>query len=345
MPLRPSLLPSTSLPLSPSVSVPVRVPASRVVFALVAGLAVSLGATAARAQNVSNPTFAYVKPEEKPPEIVEWKSQVKGGFVATTGNSRATTATFGGSASRKEGMNKLALDAGAAYGRSNVRAVTSGNGDTVLDRGELGRLGTTSTNNWFGKGRYDRFFTINNAIYLMGNIGSDKVAGKTLTGGGQLGYSRQLLKSDHHLVLVEAGYDLSFEKYETVPMGAPSSVSVQSARFFAGEQWKVSDATGVFANFEALFNLNKEGALSVSDDTGATKSVSAFKDTRLNGKAGITTTLWKDLSFGFSFTLHYDQNPAPLGLPSGATSFAADYVPFANKLDTITEASLILTLL
>jgi len=314
--------------------------------ALAAGVVLDLfAAGTAHAQNVAAPTFAYGKPEEKPPETVEWKAQVKGGLIVTSGNSQAQTESFGGSASRKEGMNKVALDAGAAYGRSNVRSFDNADADGVVDRGELGRTSTTSTNNWFGKARYDRFLTANNAAYLMGNIGADKVAGKKLVGGGQIGYSRQLLKSEHHLLVAEAGYDLAFESYVTVPADAPSSVSVHSARVFAGEQWKVSEATGVFANVEALFNLNKENALRATDDTGATKEVKAFKDTRVNGKAGLTTTLWKNLSFGFSFTFHYDNNPAPLALPSGAMSFGTAYVPFSNKWDTVTEASLIVTLL
>jgi len=299
----------------------------------------------AHAQNVSTPNFSYGKSEEKPPEGVEWKAQVKGGLIVTSGNSQAQTESFAGSASRKEGMNKLALDAGGAYGRSNVRSFLNTNNDTVVDRGELTRVSTTSTNNWFTKGRYDRFFTANNAAYLMGNIASDKVAGKKLMGGGQIGYSRQLLATDAHLVLAEIGYDLSFESYVTVPANAPGSATVHSARLFLGEQWKVSQATGVFANAEALFNLNEEDALRSTDNTGGTKGVKAFKDTRVNGKAGLTTTLWKNLSFGFSFALRYDNNPAPVALPSGATAFAAGFVPFSKRLDTVTEASLILTLL
>ncbi|HSS40162.1 MAG TPA: hypothetical protein VLT58_15450 [Polyangia bacterium] len=88
-------------------------------------LVIVTAAASARAQ--SNPTFTYAKPEEvkvdpskpvTPP--VEWKAQVKGGLMVTSGNSQTTNGVFAASASRKEGNNKLALDGGAAYGHSNV---------------------------------------------------------------------------------------------------------------------------------------------------------------------------------------------------------------------------------
>ena len=49
-----------------------------------------------------------------------------------------------------------------------------------------------------------------------------------------------------------------------------------------------------------------------------------------------------------TFTLRYDQNPAPLPIPSGSPAgsvFAAGFVPFAEKTDTLTDLSLIYTFL
>ena len=48
------------------------------------------------------------------------------------------------------------------------------------------------------------------------------------------------------------------------------------------------------------------------------------------------------------FTLKYDQNPAPRPVPSGSpagTSYAATFLPFADKVDTLTEATLVYTFL
>ena len=124
---------------------------------------------------------------------------------------------------------------------------------------------------------------------------------------------------------------------------ALDAVAIHSARLYVGELFSLTKETGITGGLEALFNLNKEQALDASDSTGATKGVSAFKDTRLIGKVGLTTVLHKSLSFGFGFTLKYDQNPAPR--PSGGAMLAADFQPFSDKVDTLTEASLLYTFL
>jgi hypothetical protein len=97
---------------------------------------------------------------------------------------------------------------------------------------------------------------------------------------------------------------------------------------------------------EALFNLNKEGkAINVS--TGM-PGVDPLNDTRVVGKVGLTTTLLKSLSMSFGFTLRYDQNPAPRPVPSGSpagSSYAPMFQPFAEKVDTLTEATLVYTFL
>jgi hypothetical protein len=249
-----------------------------------------------------------------------------------------------GAVSRKANGNKFAFEAGAAYGRSSVLVARDLDGDKAISGpDELTREDSTSTNNWATRARYDRFITTNNAAYLLGQVGADRIAGKKLVGGGQVGYSRQLYASVRQTAVAELGYDLSFESY----VSGADGVTVHSARMFAGELFKLTEATGLYANAEVLLNLNHENALVATDTTGQSKGVDAFKDTRMIGKAGLTTTLWKNLGFGFGVTVKYDQNPAPRPTIKGFAygSSAMPYQPFADKLDVITEASLILTLL
>jgi hypothetical protein len=310
--------------------------------------------TAVPALAQTNPTFTYGKPDEAkpgtpPPPAVEWKAQVKGGFTSTSGNSQTVGGVLGGTASRKEGNNRLGVDVAAAYGRSNILTPTLDTTTSPPVITALPRNDVETTNNWLAKGRYDRFFTTNNAGYASAQAAADRIAGKAFFGGGQIGYSRQLYKSAMHLAVAEIGYDFSYESYVQVPMMTRDAVTVHSARVFAGETLTLTPATGITASVEALFNLNKEDkALNVS--TGM-PGVDAFKDTRVNGKLGLTTTLYKKLSVGFGFTLRYDQNPAPLPIPSGApagTTFsptAFPTPPFADKIDTLTEATLIYTFL
>ncbi|HVY40771.1 MAG TPA: DUF481 domain-containing protein [Polyangia bacterium] len=317
---------------------------------LVIALVLAASATA-RAQ--SNPTFTFAKPEEvkvdpaapvTPP--VEWKAQAKGGLMVTSGNSQTTNGTIAASASRKQGNNKLALDGGAAYGHSNVLQANASDPTmpTVID--SVSRQDVETTNNWLVKGRYDRFFTTNNSGYASAQAAADKIAGKSFFGGGQVGYSRQLYKSAMHTTLAEIGYDFSYERYVQSPGKVLEPITIHSARLFAGETLKLSPETGINASVEAFFNLNKE--TKALDASNGQQGVDAFHDTRVVGKVGLTTTLRKRLSIGFGFTVRYDQNPAPLPIPSGAPSgaaYAMGFQPFAEKVDTLTEINLIYTFL
>jgi hypothetical protein len=312
---------------------------------------------AAPALAQTNPTFTFAKPDAPkaadatkpgtpPPPAVEWKAMAKAGFTMTSGNSQTTGFVAAGNVSRKEGNNKVAFDANAAYGRSNVITPVYDNPAAPSAITAIDRTDIETTNNWLVKGRYDRFFTANNSGYAAASGAADKIAGKSFYGGGQLGYSRQVYKSAMHLLLAELGYDYSFEQYVQTGMTTPPSVSIHSARLFAGETLTLTKAMGVTASIEALFNLNKETkALNASNGASG---VDAFHDTRINAKVGFTTTLMSKLSIGFAFTLKYDQNPAPLPVPPGVpggVGFAMGFQPFADKVDTQTEATLIYTFL
>ncbi|MES1157570.1 MAG: DUF481 domain-containing protein, partial [Haliangium ochraceum] len=174
----------------------------------------ALSGAAARAQAPGAPKYAFEKPPEKEvPKEVEWKVQSKGGFLMTSGNSRTTSGSLSLESSRLQNGNKLSLNGGLAYGKSTllVPVITNGAVTDFTDRDE------TTTNEWRARGRYDRFLTPNNAAYALAQIGGDRIAGKRLFGGGQLGYSRQLYKSDAHTAVAEAGYDFSYESYVSSP--------------------------------------------------------------------------------------------------------------------------------
>lgn len=303
----------------------------------------------ARAQNPADPKFVYEKPPAKP---ADWKVQAKGGLLVTSGSSQGRNGILGLTGSRQQGDNKLSLDASVAYGRSDLLVPRLGTetdamGNPVPVVYGYRREGQTTTNEWRGAGRYDRFLTANNAAYVQGGVGANEIAGKTLYGGGQLGYSRQLMKTAVHTVAAEAGYDFSFERYVQPPGKALEPVTIHSARLFVGDLWTVAPGTGVGVSLEALFNLNEEKALYVGDQTGKTAKVGAFKDTRLVAKTNVTTNLRESLSLGFGFTLRYDQNPAPRPIPgsAGGARYATDFISFAPKLDTLTEITLIYSFL
>ena len=322
----------------------------RACTSVLAVLALLLLAAPASAQG--NPTFTYGKPEEikvgaPPPPPVEWKAQAKGGLSITTGNSQTTNGSVGIAISRKESGNKFSLDGTMMYGRSNLpvaRVQPTPADPTMNEIFAIDRNAVTTTNNWLTKARYDRFFTANNSGYLSGLAAADRIAGKSFAGGGQIGYSRQLVKNDVHLLVSEIGYDLSHERYVPQPSRVLDPVSIHSARLFVGETMKMSPTSGAIASVEALLNLNRE-ASALNVNTG-TPGVSAFHDTRVVGKLGLTTTLFARLSVAFGFTARYDQNPPPRPIPSGTPSgiaYAAGFLPFSDKTDTLAEATLIYT--
>jgi hypothetical protein len=305
-------------------------------------------AAAEAAKPVEAPPPAAPTPPPAPPvpapPLVEWKAQSKGGLLLTDGNSQSKNFSFGVNGFRKEGNNKLALEGGLAYGTSNnsVATVDEPSGTIVgVDRKEV-----VSSNNWAAKGRYDRFVTEQNTAYASGQAAGDKIAGKTFFGGGQLGYSRLLRKDQMNIVVAELGYDFSYERYVDQPGKTLDPVAIHSARVLVGETLTLSKETGVTASVEALFNLNKEDK-AIDAKTG-NRGVSAFKDTRVNAKVGLSTNLWKSLSFGFGFTFKYDQNPAPRPVPAGApagTSWPKEYwsLAYSRTWDTLTEATFIYT--
>jgi hypothetical protein len=155
--------------------------------------------------------------------------------------------------------------------------------------------------------------------------------------------------------LAELGYDFSYERYVQQTGKTIDPVTIHSARILVGETLSLTSATGLTATVEALFNLNHEtNALNANDgSTGVVVTgVDAFHDTRINGKLGLSTNLFKKLALGLSFTVKYDQNPAPRpvpsvvlgGVPAGTTiSFPTAYQSweFADKVDTLTEITLL----
>jgi hypothetical protein len=292
----------------------------------------------ARAQPAP-PKFDFARPDvpaEGGPPAVEKKLQAKGGLLLMGGNSRLTTGTLGAQGSYRRGWNRLGAETNAAYARSEVLGALDANQSGLIDSGELVRTKQTTSKLFSAKARYDRLFTVSDSAYASGQALTDEPAGKELVAGGQVGYSRQLYKDDRHLAVAEVGYDFSFER--AAAPGA-SGVNVHSARAFLSEQLKLSEASGLFASAELLTNLNEESA-----PAPGFQAVPAFEDTRVVAKTGLTTSLWNRLAFSFSLGLRYDQSPAPLKVP-GSLPLAPGFAPLprAEELDTVAEASLVVT--
>ena len=62
----------------------------------------------------------------------------------------------------------------------------------------------------------------------------DEPAGKRLFGGAQIGYSRQVVKTDRNELLAELGYDFTFVQFANPPTGGPDQLLIHSLRGFLG---------------------------------------------------------------------------------------------------------------
>jgi hypothetical protein len=294
-------------------------------------------ALAALAAPATAQTFSYADEKAKEElaksegDAVEWKAAAQAGLIITAGNSRMTALSGGLNASRKQGKNKVQLEGGVAYARSSIFLANDLDGDMAISEDEIERPTTTTNRGWATKARYDRFLSERDSLYGAALAAADEPAGKEFVGGGQLGYSRVLVKSEAHALLVEAGYDFSYEN-PVVGAGDP----IHSLRLFAGYTGKLDGDTGLEGSVETLLNGNTY--------SNATGKIEALDDTRVTARLALTTQMFEDLSFRFACEEKFDNAPSQRP-PFGALPYADGYVPLADKLDTKIEASLILSFL
>jgi hypothetical protein len=296
-------------------------------------VALALAAGSAHAQ--PTPKFEYGKadPEAAKLDAPVWSALAQAGLMITSGNSRQTTFSAGASASRKAGDNKLAIDAFAAYTRSRILLATDANANGLIGEDELEVIDQTTTKAWNVKARYDRFLTDRNSLYVSFNIGADEPAGKELMLGAQLGYSRLLFKNAMHELAAEIGADYSREEF----VAAGDAINIISARGFVGYVGTLSADTSFIGSAELLTNLNEE-----QPSTGV---VDPLGDNRFTGKTGLTTKLTSDISFRAGITAKYDSAPAPRTPFPGTMGYEPGVDPFADKLDMVVEAQIIVNIL
>ncbi|MGZ3443010.1 MAG: DUF481 domain-containing protein, partial [Polyangia bacterium] len=204
-----------------------------------AALALAATSLVAGPAHADDPKFVYGKADETKGKII-WKAAVNLGLVLNTGNANSVALTAGATGSMLDGHNKLQLDAIGTYARSTVISGVDANMNGAIDPGEVEHTTTTTAALWGVKLRYDRFLTANNSIYALGFVGGNEPAGIRLAGGGQVGYSRQVVKTDMHLVVAELGYDYTYQNNVTGP-----DLSIHSARAFAGYTLTLNTSVGV----------------------------------------------------------------------------------------------------
>lgn len=278
-----------------------------------------------------DPKFEYGKSDDvKDVSDVEWDAAAEAGVVFTTGNSKTTTVAAGFKASRKTGQNKLAFEGAITYAKSTVRTLAPGVDATMpITRDDILTTSTTTAETLSTKGRYDRFLTKHNSLFIAALASRDLPAGKENVFGGQVGYSRQLFKDDSSEAAAEIGYDFSREDLVTGP-----AVSIHSARGFVGYKATLGTGTTFDGSAEVLTNLNKEELV--------TREASFGEDTRINVKAALSAKIGRNLAIQTSFEGKYDNRPAPLVFGGNPVTLVGETGKLeASSFDTIMKVSLI----
>jgi Protein of unknown function, DUF481 len=276
------------------------------------------------------PTFVFFKKEDV--KAVEWKATAQLGLAASTGNAQAISLTASGAVSRRAGDNKLSAEVAAAFARSRVFVASDSNGTPGIGADELRSVTQTTSESWWVKTRYDRFFTERDALFVQGGLAADRPAGKALLAGGQLGYRRVFYERARRQLAGELGYDFTHQEY--VATGA--ALQIHSGRAFLGYHAEPDLLIGIDSSLELLTNLNAE--------LTPTGRVGPLGDNRIVALLGATFKLGEGGSIGLRFTAHYESAPAPLPMIAGV-SFEPGFVPLADRLDTRTELVLLWRLL
>jgi hypothetical protein len=281
---------------------------------------VCLGATCSAAAD--EPAFTFAAPMTSPE--TKWSASAQAGVSVTSGNAFGLGLSGSGTAARQAGSNRLSAELSGSFARTRVEIAVDSDGVPGIGPGEVRSVVQTTAAAWAAKLRYDRFFGRRHSLYVAASAAGDEPAGKRFLGGGQFGYSRELVKSEHHSLVVEAGYDLAYQDY----VAAPESATVHSARLFTTYQWSPSPGAVVSCGAELLTN--------VAGENTPTGHVLPFRDDRLTGRAELSLKLNDRGRLAMRMNARYDSKPAPKPPPAG-TSWAPGYLPLADRLDTRTE--------
>jgi hypothetical protein len=295
-----------------------------------AALFASSRARAADEENKGDPAFSFSERTKVKKSTLIATGNV--GLLVTSGNSNVTTFTAGAFVSWRNPKNRFTFDGSGAYARQHTLVAEDITGDGQIQAEEIRSESSAGAQNWYLKPRYDRFVSDADSFYVAASLASDIPAGKKLTGGGQLGYSRILYQTEPHEIVGELGYDFTHERY-LEPEGA--SLNVHSARAFLSHKLKLADDVFLQTSAEVLTNVLAEQT--PNGDVGR------FKDVRVNWRNILSAKVWKNISGRFSLTARYDNWPAPR--PAFDLPYADGVVVPADKLDTLTELAIVVNFL
>jgi putative salt-induced outer membrane protein len=240
------------------------------------------------------------------------------GALLSSGNARLVALTASGKFRLRRGENQVSAAAAVNYARAAPSP------DESL---------RTTVENVQGLARYDRFLH-DVALFVQAQGRRNRFQGLDLRLNVDPGAGYYFLNEKDTLLWVEAGYDLLFDvrrdeaRVPPGPDGEPDPAAprldktqaVHSARLFAGYELALDTGFKLSTGLEYLQGLAA---------TNTRPGQSATEIYRLNGTLNAQAKVYGNLSMSLAFTGRYDH---------GA-------LPGKEKLDTITSANLVYTLL
>lgn len=232
------------------------------------------------------PKFEYkdlTAPPTAAPKSIMWQANLTLGLVWLSGNAQSLGFTGTGLAALRHYDNEWTAAAGGAYVSSGSSKY--GKGGPITEN-------TISAANWYGKGRYDRYFLGKNTAFASFQMAGDRPAGFLYRIEPQAGYARLFWSSPRQLFRGELGYDYTFEHRVPQPMGAPRDVQYHSGRLFLYYENKFTPYASFSEGVELLEAFNH------------------LRGFRLNSLTSLSSQLYKNLSLKVNFTMHFNNDPA-----------------------------------
>ncbi|MEZ4239883.1 MAG: DUF481 domain-containing protein [Myxococcota bacterium] len=229
-------------------------------------------------------------PTEEAPATETHVTGELGGTVAS-GNSNFYTVNGLVSASHKFGRNQLSLVAGLNLGGAKplpVVATTTGGATETLPPADPDKY-VQNVQRLYADGRYDRFLTDHDALYVLAGAFRDRFAGYDLRTHEQIGYSRLLVDGEAATLRAELGLDWAQEDY-TGDVD-PGYADILAARVLLGGSYAFDDRASVADTVEVYENLLDPA------------------DVRVLNTASVTATLSGKLSLKVSHALIFDNVP------------------------------------
>ncbi len=240
------------------------------------------------------PAYDGVADAEEAVEKPETDLTAELGATFTSGN--AFTFAFNGSVDgmHKWGQNRFKFGLGINVNLAKIDA--DGNG-TLNDAERAADIAFTSER-FTGGLRYDRFFGTSDSLYVSAGVERDRFAGLFWRFNEQLGYARQLVRTDTTHLELEVGVAYAQENFlpGTDDTGATINADVLDNQFIAAR---------LYLGFGHAFNDFVE----MGDEIEMFENFFSLADFRLYNTAYISVKLSDRFSLKLSHLLAFDNQP------------------------------------